>query len=362
MTSVTTRRSLEVLTTDDSDHWDEVLHELATYDFYNLASFHRLSELRGQGKAEMLVYREGDYTLIYPMLIRDIDIPPVAHEGLKDATSVPGLVGPLASALSVPDDVRLRFIHALQTHFEDNSIITAYCRLNCLIDQQPLFKGYGQTITHGVEISLDLTIPPEEQFARYRRDNRKAVRKLTGEGFTCEEVGAEHLDEFIRIYYYTMDRKNAAPVYYFDRAYFDFLMNEMSDVTHLFFTKDGERTAAVGIYIECRGYVHAYFGGTDGDYIERSPSKLLTDWVRRWSVDRGCRMLHLGAGGGTQRDSLWDYKMAFGGQEHEYSSWRQVVSPGIYDDVCRRVSEHAGIEPEESYFPKYRHPALRGDG
>jgi len=350
--------TLEVLATSEPERWNGVLRELSTYHFYNLASFHRLSEIRGQGRAEMLVYREGDFTIVYPMVVRDIDIPPIAADGHKDATCIPGLAGPLASAPAIPEDIRRRFIRALQEHFEDNRIITAYCRLNCLTDQQPIFEGYGQTVCHGVEITLDLTVPSEEQFARYRKDNRKTVRKLIREGFTCEEVGGEYLDEFIRIYYDTMDRKHAEPAYYFDRFFFDYLMNEMSDVTHLFICKDGERTAAVGIYIECNGVVHAYLSGTVEDYIPKSPSKLLTDFVRRWAVEKGCRMFHMGAGDRTQRDSLWDFKMAFGGREHEYSTWRHIVSPQVYKDVCRRVAEQAGMEADESYFPKYRHPDL----
>lgn len=358
--SVSSRQSLEVFTTSEPERWNEVLDELGTYDFYNLASFHRLSELRGQGRAEMLVYREGGYTIIYPMLARDIDSPPVisADEGLKDATSVPGLVGPLASAPSVPEDIRQGFIRTLQACFEESRIITAYCRLNCLLDQQPLFDGYGQTVAHGVEISIDLTIPPEEQFARYRRDHRKDISKLIQEGFVCEEVGVECLDEFIRIYYDTMDRKNAEPAYYFDRFFLEYLMNDMSDVTHMFVCKDGERVTSVGLYIECKGIVHAYLGGTDLDYIKLSPSKLVTDAVRRWAVEKGCRMLHMGAGDRTQRDSLWDYKMAFGGREHEYSTWRHVVNPEVYEDICRRISGIAGQELDDSYFPMYRHPNL----
>ncbi|HET6455590.1 MAG TPA: GNAT family N-acetyltransferase, partial [Armatimonadota bacterium] len=250
---------------------------------------------------------------------------------------------------------------ALQAYFEDNRIITAYCRLNCLIDQQPLFEGYGQTVCHGVEISLDLTIPEEEQFARYRKGHRYAVRKLLQEGFFCEKVGLEYLDEFIRIYNDTMDRKHADPEYYFGRFFFEYLMNDMSDVTHLFICKDGERVCGVGMYIKCNGTVHFYLSGTEEDYIRKSPSKLLTDFVRRWAVNKGCRMFHMGAGDRTQRDSLWDFKMAFGGREHEYSTWRHVVDPGAYQDVCRRVVESAGVDPDDSYFPKYRHPLLRGD-
>ena len=354
--------TLQVLTTNEPDRWNDVLRELFTYDFYNLASFHRLSELRGEGKAEMLVYREGDYTIIYPMLVRDIDIQPVADEGLTDATSVPGLVGPLASAPAVPEDVRQRFIRALQAYFEDNRIITAYCRLNCLIDQQPLFEGYGRTVSHGVEISLDLTIPEDEQFARYRKGHRYEVRKLLQAGYFCEKVGGEYLDEFIRIYNDTMDRKHADPAYYFGRFFFEYLMNDMSDVTHLFICKDGEIVCGVGMYIECNGTVHFYLSGTEEAYIRKSPSKLLTDFARRWAVGRGCTMFHMGAGDRAQRDSLWDFKMAFGGREHEYSTWRHVVNPAKYEDICRGAAEHAAVEPQDSYFPRYRHPSLRGDG
>lgn len=358
------RQPLEVVTTGTPDHWDEVLKEVCTYDFYNLASFHRLCELRGQGRAEMLVYREEGHTLIYPMLVRDIAIPPAVpgDEGLKDATSVPGLVGPLASSPAVPEDVLGRFTEALQAHFEENRIVTAYCRLNFLLDQQPLFEGYGRTVRQWTEVSVDLTVPPEEQFARYRRDHRKTVRKLTEEGFICEEVGMDYVDEFMRVYYDTMDRVSAGSAYYFDRFYFDYVMGEMSDVTHMFVCKDNDRVAAVGLYFECNGIVHAYLGGTDRDYMQLSPLKFLNDAVRRWAVGRGDRIYHLGAGRGTERDSLYEQKMGYGGQEHEYFTWRHVVDPAAYEDICRRVCGTAGTGPDDSYFPAYRSPSFAQAG
>ena len=349
--------SLEILTTNDANRWNATLKEIGKYDFFHLAAFHKLAEMRGEGSPVMPVYRERDYILAFPLLLRDIEIAGIPTD-LKDATSIAGLAGPVASART-PIDVIERFHQELQNFFEQSSIIAIYSRLNPLLNQPALLAGYGEVVEIGVTQSIDLTPPPDVQFSRYKRFHRRNIKRLQSLGFTCEKVGIEYLDDFIRIYTDTMKRCNADQAYYFDKSYFEFLFSEMSDVIHFFICKDQETVVSVGICSACNGIIQGYLAGTATEYLPLAPSKLVYDAIRRWGNEIGANTFHLGGSVGGRKDSLYDFKMGFGAQEHVYSTWRHIADQKSYNSLCLDVWQQAGEKQDTSYFPSYRHPKLK---
>lgn len=360
VTTMLDHTCLEVLTTESSALWDEVLREVDYFDFYHLSAFHRLMEASGIGKAVMPVFRDKGCVIAFPLLVRDVTIPGVvdAGNGVKDAVSVPGFSGPVAST-DAPPTAKAHFIEGLHAYLRQTGVVSVYARLHPVAYPPGLLDGYGEMVEIGASVSLDLSIPEDAQFAGYRKDHRKEIRRLQRQGFVCEKVGPEYLGDFMRLYYQTMDRVEAGPEFYFDKGYLEFLMREMPGVMHLFICRKDGDIASVEMCGVCNGMLEAYLSGTASEYVRDAPSKLLCDAIREWGNSIGARVFHLGGGVGAQRDSLFDFKMGFGGREHVYSTWRHVVDTDAYDELCRRVSQCSGIEPDDSYFPRYRHPALQ---
>lgn len=350
---------MEILTLSESGQWLAVLEKIGTYAFYHLPAFYGLYESLGLGKAIMPVFQDSGYAIAFPILVRDVEIPGVveAETGLRDAISVPGFAGPVASA-EIPEAVRRRFVGELQGFFEQSGIISVYARLNPLTNPPGVLDGYGETVQVGVTVSIDLTDPSDVQRARYRQGHRYEINRLRKLGFVCEEVGPEYIDDFLRVYYDAMDRVHASREYYFDRRYIEYLLTDMSDVAHLFVCRQDGVIASAFIETACKGIMEVYIGGTASEYRRLAPDKLVYDTVREWGTSAGARVYHLGGGVGAQRDSLYEFKMGFGGEEHAYSTWRHVVNPEIYDELYRTASQRTGVELDESYFPRYRHPML----
>ena len=351
-------KSLEICTNENTNHWNDTLKEIGEYDFFHLAAFHKLAEMHSEGNAVMPVYREGNYMMAFPLLIRDVGLPFLGETDIKDATSVAGLAGPVASTPDLPDDVRKRFHQQLQDYFEQNNILTVYSRLNPLMDQPALLDGYGEVVEIGVTQAIDLTPPPDVQYMRYRKSHRQQIRKLKEKGFVCEKVGIEYLDDFMRIYIETMNRVNAVKGYYHDRSYFEYLLREMPDVMCIYICRDSETVVSAKVCAACNGIVESFLSGTVSEYLPMAPAKLLTDAVRMWGNEIGAKILHMGGSAGGKRDSLSEYKMGFGAQEHVYSTWRHIVDQEKYNDYCRKAWQKVGEEPNLSYFPSYRHPSL----
>jgi len=299
--------------------------------------------------------------LAVPLLVREIHAPAGCRpaRAWRDVTSVYGYAGPIANTAAPPDDVARRFSSFLSGYFQANGVVSALSRMHPLLRQETIFRSLGEVVQVGWTLSIDLTLPEQEQLAAYRRNHRKDIKKLEAMGVTCEEVGPEHAPQFADIYYENMDRVGAAPEYYFTRSHLGRLLTDMPGVAHLFMCSHEGAPIAAGIFMTCRGIVQWYLAGSRSSFEGPPPSKLMVHTARRWAVGRGDRVLHLGGGVGGKRDSLHHFKRGFTQREHVYSIWKYVVDQQAYDELSRLMCETHGVAPDDGYFPLYRHPAFQ---
>jgi pyridoxal phosphate-dependent aminotransferase EpsN len=171
-----------------------------------------------------------------------------------------------------------------------------------------------------------------------------------------------YLGEFISIYKETMRRVKAADTYFFGEDYFSQLARELGPVLQLFVAVIGGKAAAAGLFTICDGVVQYHLGGTRGEFLKLSPMTLIFDTVRLWANEIGARVFHLGGGVGAKEDSLFHYKAGFSDRRPNFTTWRWIVAPVVYRDLCERrarMNELQGLEPALAYyFPAYRCPTV----
>jgi hypothetical protein len=293
------------------------------------------------------------------MLVRDIELPVhvTAANGFKDTTSAYGYGGPIVSP-DTPDDVCRRFTQVLQDFLQANNVVAAFSRLHPILDNAHILTGLGEMVDFGVTVSVDLTLPPDVQFANYRRCHKQSIYRLLDRGFTCIKAGKERLDDFMNIYYETMDRNHAESYYYFDRSYIEYLLEDMRDNTCMIICDDGPTAVSCCLSLSCNGIVQGHIGGTLNRYLSMAPMKLVLDTVRRWACENEAHTLNLGGGVGGRQDSVLSFKQGFSKRQHTCSLWRHVVQPTVYQEICSEVVRATGIEPAGDYFPEYRNPAF----
>ena len=350
----------EILTSADRSRWQEALDRIGQCDFCHLPSYNELAELSGQGRARLLVFEKADCLIVFPILLREIEGPAAASvgEGWRDVTSVYGYAGPVASCAPIPDHVRRDFVGFVGEFFRDQRVVAAFSRLHPLLEQISILGGYGERVSVGPTLSIDLTLPVEQQWRAYRRNHRQDIRRLQSMGVTCKDAGAGDLDDFVAMYYDTMDRVGAAPDYYFSRSYFEHLLTDMPEVARLFMCRHDGLPIAGGIFTICRGIVQWYLSGSRTGFPGPPPTKLVLDFARRWASGLGAHTLHLGGGVGGTRDSLFHFKRGFAQREHEYALWRLVVNQEVYAELSRTMLARYGRVPDDGFFPRYRHPAF----
>jgi carbamoyl-phosphate synthase large subunit len=356
-----TKRIIQSLGTRDAPEWNAVLSKTRQRDFHYLPQYHRMAEHRGEGTARLFVYSENGYTIALPLLLQPVD--PNEPNGWRDATSVYGYSGPVASDDWVPSGFVQRFQQALRAELSRARVVSVFSRLHPLIPQRGMLAGIGDCVENGQTISIDLTLPDEDQRAHYSKSCRRSLRKLREAGFVCVyDHEKRYLEEFVEVYLETMRRAGAHDSYFFDRSYFEMLTRGLGEISHLFVALKGGEVAAATICTTCAGIVQDHLGGTRDAFLKFSPDRLVVDTERSWAKQSGARVLHLGGGVGAQEDSVFQYKAGFSNRRHIFQTWRWNLEPDVYEQLCAqkaRWNTANGLIPvSDEYFPAYRCPAI----
>ncbi|UNC93589.1 GNAT family N-acetyltransferase [Candidatus Contubernalis alkaliaceticus] len=353
--------SFEVLEIEDDTRWLEELKQVGTFDIYHLPSYHRLSETAGEGRGVMIIYKNNGLTVLFPLLLRRIqDLPFVKDmgKGFKDAVSVYGYGGPVASRMPVEEE-KASFWKCLLDYLNSARVISVFSSLHPLLGQENILRGLGEIMPTSPTISIDLTGTEEAQYSDYRKSHRRRLKGLEKEGCVCfEDREKQYWEEFEEIYLETMERANASRYYFFSKEYFSFLKKEMAQDIHLFVCLKGSTVINAGTASLCNGIVQAHLGGTRKHYLALSPEVLSVDTLRAWGKEKGAHTLHLGRGFGGADDSLLHFKKGFSKRDHSFNFWKCIIRKDIYSQLYGELCRKTGVQPEGAYFPAYRHPAF----
>lgn len=198
-----------------------------------------------------------------------------------------------------------------------------------------------------------LRLPAEQQLAQYCRSHRQRERKQ--KSIIClHDQEKRYLDEFVSIYEETMRRVYATQSYFYQ------LRDQLGPVSQLFVARAEERVIAASLFTICDEIVQYFLSGTRTDSMKLSPTTTILDRAR--TILPGYA-LHLGDGlGGSNEDSLFAYKAGFSDRRHRFSTWRWIIQPDIYKELCEgcaRINGAKGLEPTSAeFFPAYRCPTL----
>jgi hypothetical protein len=342
----------------EDERWNDLLAASAAHDVYHTQAYHRLARLAGEGEPHLFAWCEGEAFIALPFLARPLSgIAGLEEEAGLDATSVYGYPGPVMSKPPLPSGMPERFQKALLETCENEGIVSLFSRVHPLLEEETaLLGGLGELVSHGLTVSVDLTLPEEEQFRRYRRDHRAGVRKLKAAGFTCRvDEDLDLLARFAELYHENMERVGASDYYFFSETYFAQLREWLGDrLTLIACEREGD-LACAALFFETAGIVQYHLSATAAAYLKAAPAKLMLDFARCTFTARGARVLHLGSGLGGEEDSLLLFKAGFSDRRHPFRSWRLIVSPERYRHLCDRratVRDLAAIAA--GFFPRYR--------
>src|SRR5690606_33337208 len=108
------------------------------------------------------------------------------------------------------------FQEKLLVFFNEKRIVSAFARLHPIINNDVLFDMFGTVKGLNKTIAIDLRLSPDEQRKQFRKSNKSEINQLRRKGYEVVEGTTKgEIDEFIAIYYETMQRVEAKNMYFF---------------------------------------------------------------------------------------------------------------------------------------------------
>ncbi|WP_286753473.1 MULTISPECIES: GNAT family N-acetyltransferase [Sphingobacterium] len=330
-----------------SEEWTAYVHNSVNYDFYHTWYYHSLEK---NGDPFLFVYEESDVFIALPLLKREIE-----NSGLYDLTSVYGYSGPISNRkfADISDQILENFKYFFLNFMNTGRYICVFCRLNPFIDQKVLIEKIGGISNNGKTVYMDLSISIEEQRIGYEKRMGRQIRHLRKMPYIIKEakIGNE-ISLFTAMYNENMHRLKAEKSYFFNEDYFAAIIKE--DSCKLIVMYDGIKMICGAIIMCCGGIIRNHLSATAVDYVNQSPSKLLTDEISIIGRQLGMKYFHLGGGLGGREDSLFKFKSSFSNLFLEDSTWKFVSDTVVYNDLIKERKSDLNI----NYFPLYRYPEM----
>ncbi|MCP6758877.1 MAG: GNAT family N-acetyltransferase [Fischerella sp. CENA71] len=342
--------------------WLETLNKLR-YDFYHLPQFVYLESKRTNTTPQAILISEGEKIFFLPYLIRRCDnlfgeeeIPEVF-----DVVSPYGYPGILLSetAANSPDFLELA-INNLIFVLRNQNICSAFFRLHPILNQG-LEKIYSPDICKitGETVAINLNLSHEEIWTQTHSSHRKIINRQKRNGITVKMVLLdEYLENFLEIYYETMERVGAAKLYYFSQDFFWELSKKLTNNLHLSIVEFENEIMSACLFTECCGIVQSYLSGTKNKFLKFSPDKIMFDYVRFWAKERGNKFMHLGGGYRGTTDGIYDFKSGFSKLRYKFLTLRLITDQEKYNYLvylrAKFLNQQVETLLDSSFFPAYR--------
>jgi len=347
--------------------------EGTVHDFFHTAEYHHIAETFGGGNAWLAVYGSAGKFVAWPYLLQEIDVPYAnASAGkLRDITSVYGYAGPLTRGCKQDAAFLASAWNAVVEAWVSQSAVSAFTRFHPLMANQcwvPHLRNDGGTAEladdgyrEGKTVAIDLSRSEAETWGSYKRTLRQAVRRILSLGVTTtSDPEWKYRDDFVHLYYRTMNRNDAAPFYLFPSQYFRKLQEALGSHGSLIVARYADEVIAAALLIEYAGIVNVHLLATDDRFVHWSPSKLIIHEAQVWARARGNRFLHLGGGRSSKEDdALFRFKALFSNVFYPFHTGRWILNQEAYDILTverQKQSKRLGRQLAERHFPAYRAP------
>ncbi len=236
--------------------------------------------------------------------------------------------------------------------------VSLFARLSLFKDQ--LIPFLSDTLVKGPCVIVSLEKPADMLLQGYDKAARENVRQAERAGVTLEpDPECRRLDEFLTVYYSTMNRLEALPMYYFPKSFFERLIGQLPGRVALFHAIHNQRIISTELLLNSKDHIYSFLGGTLEEGLRLRANPLLRHGVNLWGKAQGKQQVVLG-GGYSGEDSLLRFKQRYAPN----GSVSFTVGAKIFDSHSYQglIDKRAAWEREQGnawspgigFFPAYR--------
>jgi len=335
-----------------SEQWDSVVRTFINYDVYWLSGYVKAFCIHGDGEALLLYFSNEDTKGINVVMKRDI-----AHskffEGKIDEGKYFDFSSPYGCGGWLVEGTRKKELFSTYEYWcQKNNIISEFIRFHPVLRNHLHSSDYYEIKPLGRTITLDLS-SPEIIWANFTSKNRNMIRKAQKNGIRIYNGRfPEIFETFREVYNGTMQKDKAGDYYYFNKAFYESICNDLSENAQVFYAIHDEKIIAASIMLSANGKMNYHLSGSLQEYSSFAPTNLLLYKAALWAQANGCKTLYLGGGLGGHEDSLFKFKKSFFRNDDlsHFFIGEKIINVEKYDELVRM----RGYLFDGGYFPKYR--------
>ena len=342
---------------EDRQAWLDLWHQWPDAEVMAHPDYVRLFA-RPQDRFLAAAVRTARGGILYPFLARPLALEPWSPPGLNawDTTTPYGYGGPFAWN-SAPEET-MDFWPNFECWARREQIVTSFARLSLFADQRIPFDG--QVEFNGPNIVRSLNETEDEIWSSYEPKVRKNVRRARERGCSLRiDTAGSGLDEFLRVYTATMERRNASSQYFFPRSFFESLIRGLERHFVFFHVLLGGKVVSTELVLLSARHAYSFLGGTLEEAFDARPNDFLKHESFLWCRAAGKKAVVLG-GGYHGQEGLLRYKQAFapsGSMPFTVGkkSYNAVLTGTLLDHRADWEQARAsGWQRDPAFFPPYR--------
>lgn len=340
---------LQEYSVDQKEKWNSIVTSFENYDVFYLNEYVQAFKNHGDGEPVLFYYEDDSLRGINVVMKRDIAndkhfVGKLEHGKLFDFSTPYGYGGWITEGNGEIEPLSKEYIDWCKT----NGIICEFVRFSLFSNTREAYYGTVVPRTNNVVCFLDKSI--EEMFSVFEHKVRKNYRKAEKFGLEIQVVEEDSsIEDFLRIYYSTMDRNDAEGEYYFKEDFFR-TINEMNGHFAYFNVLLDGKVISTELVIIGSDTMYSYLGGTDSNYFDYRPNDFLKVKIIEWGIEKGFKKFVLGGGYGSD-DGIFRYKKSFSPEGIiQFYTGQYIFNEVLYNKL---VSERV-VDEETKFFPKYR--------
>lgn len=334
----------------EKERWNNIVKSIKDYDVFYLNEYVDafMREDESNGVPILLYYENGKDRAINVVFKRDVSkdhqftfrLPENTYFDLITPYGYGGFFG------EISDNVALNEVY--NQYCIENRYICEFVRFELFSDYYKYYDGETETRTHNVVRNLEDSI--DVIWMDFKQKVRKNVKRANTYGLEIiiDETG-KYINDFLRIYYSTMERSNAQDQFYFKKSFFEKMMS--MDNAVMFHVKFEEKIISTEMVLYGSENCYSYLGGTDAEYFYTRANDFLKFEIIKWAKAKRLKNFVLGGGYGSD-DGIFQYKLCFAPHNlYDFHIGRRVFDQTTYDKL---VALRANEIMNEKYFPIYR--------
>ena len=294
--------------------------------------------------------------ILFPLIVRPLRIEPwgVEEGETCDLVSPYGYGGPFGWGSFKVEAFWMgfeRWARAIRA-------VSLFTRFSLFKDQ--LIPFYGDTLVKTPCVIVSLTQEPEAILGSYAKTVRENVRHAERAGVILEpDPECRRLEEFLAVYYSTMNRLGARPMYYFPKSILERLIAQLPGQVALFHALHNQHVVSTELLLISENYLYPFLAGTLEEGLRLRANPLLRHGVNLWGKVQGKQQVVLG-GGYSGEDSLLHYKQRFAPNGRvSFCVGTRILDNHTYQAL---IDKRANWEREQGnqwspaggFFPAYR--------